>query len=59
MASRPNNDRVLHSKFILKKNRSENGEVKKYKPRFVVCGKEEEDNDKISSSPASGFTVGQ
>lgn len=54
---RPENTPVLHSKFVLKRERNESGEIKKYKARLVVFGNEEVKNDEESFSPVPDFTI--
>lgn len=41
VVERPQQAKVLHSKFVLKKKRNSSGEVVKYKARLVVCGNED------------------
>lgn len=54
---RPKSDKVLHSKFILKEKRSDEGYVIRYKARFVVRGNEENDNEEMSFYPVPDFTT--
>lgn len=37
------NIKVLHAKFVLRRERNQFGDTGKYKPRLMVCGHEEED----------------
>lgn len=48
VAPRLKNSKVMHSKFVLKKTRSNNSEVRRYRGKFVVCGNEEDDIEEIS-----------
>lgn len=54
---RPRHEKVLHTKFALKKKRDESGIVRKYQARLVVCGNEEEDEGLDNFSPVSEFAI--
>lgn len=54
---RSKSDRVMHLKFVLEKKRGDKREVKRYKPRFVLCGNEEDDKEETSFSPVRDFTT--
>lgn len=55
--SRPQGQKVLHSKYVIKKKRDERGTVRIDKDRFVFCGKEDEENVETRFSPVPDFTV--
>lgn len=55
--SRPVNERVLHTKFVLKRKRDENNEISKYKARLVVCGNEEVESHEETFSPVAHYSV--
>lgn len=48
---------VLHIKFGLWREPSHNGDIKKYKARFVVCGNEEHNNGNDCFSPIVDCTL--
>lgn len=51
------NQNVLHTKFMLKRNRNELRTVEKYKARLVVCGNEEDESDSETFLPVVDYTL--
>lgn len=47
----PKGEQVMHTKFVLKRKRDENGTICKHKARSIVCEKEEESCQKKSFLP--------
>lgn len=47
--------KILHTKFVLRNNKSKNDEVIKYKARLVVCGNEEQELNEEGFSSVSDF----
>lgn len=54
---RPSREKVLHSKFVLKRKCDQNKTITKHKARFVVCGNEETENEEESFSSVPDFSV--
>lgn len=55
--SRPNETRVLHTNFVLKRESDVSGEIKSYKVRLVLCGSGEYVIEEETFSPVPDFTV--
>lgn len=54
---RPKITKILHTKFVLKGNRSAAGEMKSYNVRLSVCGNGEYENDEVIFLPVPDFMV--
>lgn len=57
IVKRPENEKVLHTKFVLKRKQEESGAKKKYKVRLVICENKETENEADCFFSVSDFTV--
>lgn len=55
MVPHPNNEPVLNNSFLLRRKRSVEDEVSKYKSLLVVSGNEEDDTEEDTYSPVPDF----
>lgn len=57
LSNRPTKEKVLHSKFVLRRKKNRQGDVVKYKTRLVVCGNEEDGFHDECFAPVADFTT--
>lgn len=55
--SRPSEQKVLHSKFLLRRKRDRNGNIDNYNARLVATGDQEISNEEEHFSPVSEFSI--
>lgn len=54
---RPKGTNVLHTKFVLRRKRKDDGYIEKYKVGLVVCSNKENNNDNDFCPPVVDYTV--
>ena len=57
VVDKPQDVTVLHCKWVLKKKRTADGNIAKYKARLVICGNEDEQTIDDTLAPVVDFTI--
>lgn len=57
IVDRSDDQNIRHTKFVLKRNKDENGNVKQYKARLIIRDDEESDYHEDKASPVESFTI--